>query len=93
MLRTIDKVGGLDEYLLGNKAQRIKELGVGGWTLRWSIINTTTVKERFRKERKRLGVPVMNLEEKLKLREDLLAIDEGGGEAEGKEMVQMKAQP
>lgn len=88
VLRTIDKLGGLDEYLLGNKAQRIKELGVGGWTLRWSIINTKTVKERFRQERERLGVPDMNLEEKLKLRDDVLAIDERGGEVEGREMVQ-----
>ena len=40
MLRTIDKCGGLDGYLLGNKAQRIKELGVKGWELRWRVMQS-----------------------------------------------------
>lgn len=57
VLRTIDKCGGLDEYLLGEKAQRIKELGMGGWKLRWRIMQTESVKERFRKEREELGLP------------------------------------
>ena len=56
VLRTIDKVGGLDEYLLGDKARRIKELGMGGWKLRWRIMQTKTVKERFRKEREAAGL-------------------------------------
>lgn len=57
MLRTIDKVGGLDEYLLGGKRARVKELGMGGWALRWSLWQTDMVRERFRTERERLGVP------------------------------------
>lgn len=57
VLRTIDKVGGLDEYLLGGKRARVKELGMGGWALRWRIWQTEMVTERFRKERERLGVP------------------------------------
>lgn len=57
VLRTIDKVGGLDEYLLGDKAARIKELGMGGWVLRWKLIQTKAVAERFDQERKRMGVP------------------------------------
>lgn len=57
MLRTIDKCGGLDEYLLGEKAGRIKELGMGGWKLRWRIMQTESVKERFRKQREALGLP------------------------------------
>jgi large subunit ribosomal protein L28 len=57
VLRTIDKCGGLDEYLLGEKAQRIKELGMGGWKLRWRIMQTESVKERFRKQRGELGLP------------------------------------
>lgn len=57
VLRTIDKVGGLDEYLLGGKAARVKELGMGGWALRWRIWQTEMVRERFRRERERLGVP------------------------------------
>jgi len=57
VLRTVDKVGGLDEYLLGEKASRIKELGMGGWKLRWRIMQTESVKERFRKQRELLGLP------------------------------------
>jgi large subunit ribosomal protein L28 len=57
VLRTVDKVGGLDEYLLGEKAGRIKELGMGGWKLRWRIMQTEAVKERFRKQRELLGLP------------------------------------
>jgi large subunit ribosomal protein L28 len=57
VLRTVDKVGGLDEYLLGEKAGRIKELGMGGWKLRWRIMQTEVVKERFRKQRELMGLP------------------------------------
>lgn len=57
VLRTIDKCGGLDEYLLGEKAGRIKELGMGGWKLRWRIMQTGSVKERFRRQREALGLP------------------------------------
>lgn len=58
MLRTIDKVGGLDAYLLGDKPARIKELGVEGWRLRWKVLRTPSVRGRIRKERVRLGLPV-----------------------------------
>ncbi len=57
MLRTIDKVGGLDEYLLGEKAGRIKELGMEGWKLRWRVMQTWVVKQRFKEERRKLGLP------------------------------------
>lgn len=57
VLRTIDKVGGLDEYLLGGKRARLKELGMGGWALRWRIWQTEKVTERFKRERESLGVP------------------------------------
>lgn len=57
VLRTIDKCGGLDEYLLGSKAQRIKDLGPWGWKLRWRIMQSRTVRERFAAERERLGLP------------------------------------
>jgi len=68
VLRTVDKCGGLDEYLLGSKARRIKELGMGGWKLRWRIMQTDKVKERFRKEREALGLPP--------LKEDLERVNE-----------------
>lgn len=57
VLRTIEKVGGLDEYLLGGKRARLKELGMGGWALRWTLWQTERVRERFRTERESLGVP------------------------------------
>lgn len=56
VLRTIDKCGGLDEYLLGEKAGRVKDLGMGGWKLRWRIMQTDAVRERFRKEREAAGL-------------------------------------
>ena len=56
-LRTIDKCGGLDEYLLGYKPSRIKELGFGGWLLRWRIMQTPSIKKRFAAERRALGLP------------------------------------
>ncbi len=63
VLRTIDKVGGLDEYLLGDKAARIKELGMEGWGLRYKLMQTASVKERFRLEKIALGMDVPSEEE------------------------------
>lgn len=56
VLRTIDKVGGLDEYLLGDKPMRIKELGPWGWKLRWRIMQSEVIFERFAMERVKLGL-------------------------------------
>jgi large subunit ribosomal protein L28 len=55
-LRTIDKVGGLDEYLLGDKAARIRELGMGGWALRWRVMRSPAGLERRRAGREALGL-------------------------------------
>ncbi|KAK4987418.1 hypothetical protein LTR50_004655 [Elasticomyces elasticus] len=59
VLRTIDKVGGLDEYLLGEKTARIRELGMEGWRLRWMIMQTPAVRKRFNEQRKALGLLVV----------------------------------
>jgi ribosomal protein L28 len=56
VMRTIDKVGGLDNYLLGEKSARIKDLGPMGWTLRWRLMQTPVIQERFAKERRALGL-------------------------------------
>jgi len=85
VLRTVDKVGGLDEYLLGEKAGRIKELGMGGWKLRWRIMQTDKIKERFRAQRKAMGLPQLeemllssqgNLASVEEVQEEVRAIDE-----------------
>lgn len=34
VLRTINKCGGLDQYVLGSTPSRLKELGVKGWNIR-----------------------------------------------------------
>lgn len=39
-IRTINKCGGLDQYLLGRKPARLKELGPFGWKLRWLVVNS-----------------------------------------------------
>ena len=40
VLRTIDKSGGLDAYLLGTKPARLKELGMEGWKLRCQLLQS-----------------------------------------------------
>lgn len=56
-MRTIRKCGGLDQYLLGDKPARIKELGLFGWQLRWKVLNSDKMKEQLEGERERLGLP------------------------------------
>ncbi|KAI0401776.1 hypothetical protein F4802DRAFT_405103 [Xylaria palmicola] len=58
VLHTIDRLGGIDEYLLGSKTRRIKELGPAGWALRWKIMQTDVVRARFDRERAALGLPL-----------------------------------
>ncbi|KAI5917201.1 ribosomal L28 family-domain-containing protein [Camillea tinctor] len=57
VLKTIDKLGGIDEYLLGSKTRRLRELGPAGWALRWKIMQTPAVQARFARERAALGLP------------------------------------
>jgi len=66
-MRTIDKVGGLDEYLLGEKSGRVRELGMGGWALRWRLMRTEKVRERFRLQRVAMGLPEGGYEDVMKL--------------------------
>ena len=80
-LRTIEKHGGLDEYLLGEKAARIRELGESGWWLRWAIMQTPAVRKRFAEERARLGIPEEAAEQpEVELAEATHVIEDGAGE-------------
>ncbi|MCJ1389611.1 39S ribosomal protein L24, mitochondrial [Xylographa bjoerkii] len=83
VMRTIDKVGGLDEYLLGEKAGRVRELGMGGWALRWRLMRTEKVRERFRVQRVAMGLPEEGYEEVLN--------GEGGVVTEGEAVDREKA--
>ncbi|KAL8961522.1 MAG: hypothetical protein Q9193_001931 [Seirophora villosa] len=56
VLRTIDKEGGLDEYLMGDSQARIKELGMKGWRMRWRLMQTGWWKERVKRRRIELGL-------------------------------------
>lgn len=55
-LRTMDKCGGLDAYLPGEKPGRVKKLGVEGWRLRWLVMRTGKVRRRVRGEREAVGL-------------------------------------
>ncbi|KAI5840282.1 50S ribosomal protein L24 [Morchella snyderi] len=57
VLRTIDKAGGLDAYLTGPKAARIKSLGPTGWRLRWRVMNSPRYQKQLAEEREALGLP------------------------------------
>jgi large subunit ribosomal protein L28 len=57
VLRTIDKLGGIDNYLLGDKTTRIKHLGPVGWRLRWKVLNSDYIKSRLRRTGSVMGDP------------------------------------
>ncbi|KAK2069877.1 hypothetical protein P8C59_004421 [Phyllachora maydis] len=91
VLRTIDKAGGLDNYLLGTKAARLRELGPWGWRLRWRVMQTDSVRERFARERRALGVRPREGDEELIARADLERAEREMGAAEfrsGEELVE-----
>lgn len=56
---TIDKVGGLDNYLLGSKTARLKELGPKGWKLRHRVLKSAWYQKLAAKEREALSAQVV----------------------------------
>lgn len=56
VMRTINKCGGLDQYLLGEKPARIKELGLLGWKLRWLVLRAPSTRGKFEMQRKQMGL-------------------------------------
>lgn len=62
VLKTIRREGGLQEYLLKSKPARLKELGPGGWNLRWLLMQSRDVQQRFNEERVSLGLQPKEIE-------------------------------
>jgi len=56
VLRTVEREGGLDEYLLKDSENRIRELGPMGWALRWTLMQNPAVITRLRADAAALGV-------------------------------------
>ncbi|KAF2016960.1 hypothetical protein BU24DRAFT_420001 [Aaosphaeria arxii CBS 175.79] len=56
VLKTMDREGGLDEYLLKESEVRIKELGPLGWALRWTLMQQPEIIARFRAQAAALGL-------------------------------------
>jgi len=56
VLKTMDREGGLDEYLLKDNEYRLKELGPLGWALRWTLMQKPEVIDRMRAQASALGV-------------------------------------
>ncbi|KAL7919480.1 hypothetical protein ACQKWADRAFT_301222 [Trichoderma austrokoningii] len=64
VLKTIRREGGIENYLLKSKPARLKELGPGGWNLRWLLMQSRAVQQRFNDERVALGLEPRELEDK-----------------------------
>ncbi|OAQ97863.1 hypothetical protein LLEC1_00022 [Akanthomyces lecanii] len=68
VLKTIRREGGLENYLLKSKPARLKELGPGGWNMRWLLMQSQAVQQRFNEERIALGLEPKEIED----RDDLI---------------------
>ncbi|OAA58878.1 50S ribosomal protein L24 [Cordyceps fumosorosea ARSEF 2679] len=68
VLKTIRREGGLEGYLLKNKPARLRELGPGGWNMRWLLMQSQAVQRRFNEERVALGMEPREVED----RDDLI---------------------
>ncbi|SPJ82201.1 related to ribosomal protein of the large subunit, mitochondrial [Fusarium torulosum] len=64
VLKTIRREGGLQEYLLKSKPARIKELGPGGWNLRWLLMQSQAIQKKFNEERIALGMEPKEIEDR-----------------------------
>ncbi|KAL7914472.1 hypothetical protein GGI35DRAFT_147096 [Trichoderma velutinum] len=64
VLKTVRREGGIENYLLKSKPARIKELGPGGWNLRWLLMQSRAVQQRFNDERVALGLEPRELEDR-----------------------------
>ncbi|KAF1836864.1 hypothetical protein BDW02DRAFT_485012, partial [Decorospora gaudefroyi] len=63
VLKTMDREGGLDEYLLKDSPTRIRELGPLGWALRWTLMQKPDIIQRLRAEAAALGLDQATIDE------------------------------
>ncbi|KAI5791605.1 ribosomal L28 family-domain-containing protein [Peziza echinospora] len=84
VLRTIDKVGGVDEYLLSIKPARLASLGPFGWKMRHELMQTPKIKERFREESAKLGIFTSRKQRKAAEAAERAALAEQGAVTEKK---------
>ncbi|KAJ2894052.1 uncharacterized protein MKZ38_007969 [Zalerion maritima] len=71
VLRTIDKLGGIDNYLMGDKSRRIQELGPHGWNLRWMLMRKDRGGYKMNRQMTSLRVPAKFGEREMELREKI----------------------
>ncbi|KAJ6783623.1 hypothetical protein PWT90_04476 [Aphanocladium album] len=64
VLKTIRREGGLENYLLKSKPARLRELGPGGWNMRWLLMQSQAVQRRFNEERVALGLEPREVEDR-----------------------------
>ncbi|KAF3914404.1 hypothetical protein ABW21_db0206367 [Orbilia brochopaga] len=79
VLRTIDKVGGLDNYLLSEKPARLKELGPWGWELRYRLQCSKAIQRRYQEERVAMGLITRP---QMRAQNDAMGISKGVHEVE-----------
>jgi large subunit ribosomal protein L28 len=56
VLKTMDREGGLDRYLLRDNESRVKELGPLGWALRWTLMQKPEIRDEMRAKAAALGI-------------------------------------
>lgn len=61
VFRTIVRAGSLDAYLLKDKPRRVRELGPGGWKLRWLVMQSSAVRTEWVAQRAALGLPARSV--------------------------------
>ncbi|KIW90209.1 uncharacterized protein Z519_08853 [Cladophialophora bantiana CBS 173.52] len=57
VMRTINKCGGIDQYVTGMKPARIKELGMLGWKLRWLVMTSPKYRSEHAKQLQKFNLP------------------------------------
>ncbi|KIW35645.1 uncharacterized protein PV07_02330 [Cladophialophora immunda] len=57
VMRTINKCGGIDQYVTGMKPARIKELGMLGWKLRWLVMTSPKYRAEHAKQLQKYNLP------------------------------------